>query len=78
MDEGIFETIVRLISQVGFPIVVCGAMFWFINKTMEKIQSAIGAMNNTVLEVKLAINEMRNAIIPNTKVSEEILKKLEQ
>lgn len=78
MNEGTLEAIVRLISSVGFPIVVCGAMFWFINKTMEKFQVAISSMKEAVLEVKIAVEDMKQALIPATKSSEQILRKLEK
>lgn len=78
MEQGTLETIVALISQVGFPIVVCGAMFWFINKTLAKVQEAISAMNATVLKVEIAMQDIKQAIIPTTKLNEEILKRLEE
>lgn len=52
------ETISNLISSLGFPIVVCGAMFWLMNKNtethkeeMEKMTEALN--NNTTIITKL-------------------------
>ena len=52
------DTISNLISSLGFPIVVCGAMFWTMNKNtethkeeMEKMTEALN--NNTTIITKL-------------------------
>jgi len=52
-------TITQLISSLGFPIVVAGAMFWKMNKQdedhkeeMNKLAAAIN--NNTVALTKLS------------------------
>lgn len=48
----------QLIASVGFPIVMCGALFWYINnlqkqhtEEMSKMSEAIN--NNTVVMQKL-------------------------
>lgn len=52
-------TITQLISSLGFPIVVAGAMFWKMNKQdedhkaeMSKLAEAIN--NNTIALTKLS------------------------
>lgn len=52
------QTITNLITTVGFPIVMCGALFWKINKQdeqhkeeMAKITEALE--NNTIALTKL-------------------------
>lgn len=52
------QIIIQAVSTVGFPIVMCGAMFWKINKQdedhkseMDKIQTALN--NNTLVIQKL-------------------------
>ena len=52
-------TIAQLISSLGFPIVVAGAMFWKMNKQdedhkaeMNKLAEAIN--NNTIALTKLS------------------------
>lgn len=52
------NSIVTLISNLGFPIVVCAAMFWYINKQadqhkteMDKVTEAI--TNNTLIVTRL-------------------------
>ena len=45
--------ITTLISSVGFPIVCCGALFWYVSKRMTEFQnsitSSIDRLNNTIL-----------------------------
>ena len=45
------QQIVAAISTVGFPIVACGALFWYIQNKMDKMAEIIGA--NTAVMVKL-------------------------
>lgn len=35
------STIQTLVSSLGFPIICCGAFFWFINKTLKELSDAI-------------------------------------
>lgn len=51
--------VAQLITTVGFPIVACGALFWYIQKrdiryteSMDKQTEAIN--NNTIAMTKLA------------------------
>lgn len=53
------QDIVTAISTVGFPIVACGACFWYINKSgkehkeeIDKLSTALN--NNTLVMQKLA------------------------
>lgn len=52
------DTIVTIITQIGFPIAVCIICFWYINKIqgqhkeeMDKMSEAIN--NNTIVMQKL-------------------------
>ena len=52
------ETVVSIISQIGFPIAVCLICFWYINsiqkqhkEEMDKMSEAIA--NNTLVMQKL-------------------------
>lgn len=52
------QDIINVVSTVGFPIVCCGACFWYINKSgvehkqeMDKMSEAIN--NNTIIMQKL-------------------------
>lgn len=49
-------TITSLIGSLGFPIAVCIACFWFINKTLNNITQALN--NNTTVMGEL-VTEMK-------------------
>jgi len=49
-------TITTLIGSLGFPIVVCIACFWFINKTLNNITQALN--NNTTVMGEL-VSELK-------------------
>lgn len=49
-------TITSLIGSLGFPIAVCIACFWFINKTLNNITQALN--NNTTVMGEL-VAEMK-------------------
>jgi len=50
MDSSALTT---LISSVGFPIVMCGAMAWYINTTVKEMTTIIA--NNTLALEKLML-----------------------
>lgn len=49
------QEVATLVSTVGFPIVMCGVLFWYINKMTD-------SMTNAVQEMKLAVTELKNAV----------------
>ena len=49
------QEVATLVSTVGFPIVMCGVLFWYINKMTDR-------MTNAVQEMKLAVAELKNAV----------------
>lgn len=55
------NTIIQLVGSLGFPIVMCGALFWRMVKSdeqhkaeMDKLSEAIN--NNTIALTKLSDN----------------------
>lgn len=53
------NTLIQLVSSLGFPIVCCGALFWKMVKTdeqhkeeMDKVTEALN--NNTIALTKLS------------------------
>lgn len=55
------NTIIQLVSGLGFPIVMCGALFWRMVKSdeqhkaeMDKLSEALN--NNTIALTKLSDN----------------------
>lgn len=62
-----YSEIVQLISSVGFPIVVCGAMAWYINTTHKDLVKAFERMTDTIKQnndvislLKELLNEREN------------------
>lgn len=64
------STILQAISSVGFPIVMCIVMFWYIQKVEERHRQEIESLRN-------AINETKSAINNNTVVMNRMLDKME-
>ena len=49
------QEIASIVSTVGFPIVMCGLLFWYINKMTD-------SMTNADQEMKQAVTELKNAV----------------
>ena len=52
------NAIVQIISNLGFPIAMCGALFWYINKQLELHKEETHELkqsldNNTLIITKL-------------------------
>lgn len=47
-----FDSLATFISNYGFPIVSCAALFWYVNKTqkelIEKIDESIRSLNSSI------------------------------
>jgi len=69
------NTIVTVIQTVGFPIVCCGAMAYYIAKKQDKMEERINDMserhNKEMLEVTQALNN-------NTMVIEKLCVKMDR
>lgn len=61
------SAIQSLVSSLGFPIVVCGAMFWFINKTMKEFTN----------QIRDSINILSDAISQNTTATQKLVTTVE-
>lgn len=59
MDPNI---IMNAISTLGFPIVVCAALFWYINKQNENHKEEITALRSTIEENTNIIHEVKELI----------------
>lgn len=53
------KTITDIISSVGFPIVMCGMMGWFIKYQMDQNSKA---MNNIIEKINDILEENKQAI----------------
>lgn len=56
------DIIMNAISTLGFPIVVCAAMFWYINKQNENHKEEINALRSTIEENTNIIHEVKELI----------------
>lgn len=53
-----FQDILTAISTVGFPIVMCGGLFWYMIKQNEKHSDESIAMREAITELKVAIVQL--------------------
>lgn len=59
MDAAVIEAVSTAFQNLGFPIVACGAMFWYLNKEKEAH--------------KEELSDLRKSLDNNTKVLNKIL-----
>ena len=57
-----FTTLTSLIGSLGFPIVCCGALFWFLNEMTKRHKEELESLSE--------------AIDNNTKVMNELIAKI--
>ena len=72
------DSIVQIINSVGFPIVACCALFYFINKTMAENTSAtkeladgMSEVNRTLSNLDGTLNDLKEMIKTNRDKIEE-------
>lgn len=56
------QEIVAAISTVGFPIVMCGALFWYMIKQNEMHQTESREMKDAINALKIAILQFTERI----------------
>lgn len=56
------QEIVTAISTVGFPIVMCGALFWYMIKQNEMHQAENREMKDAINALKIAIVQLTERI----------------
>lgn len=61
------NAIASLVGSLGFPIVCCGALFWYQNKTMKEFSDKIDA----------AIKELSGSINQNTDATSKLVTTVE-
>ena len=61
------QTILQAITTVGFPIVCCGAMMWYVKYSTDKNRDDLNALNEMhraeMLEITEAVNN--NTVVLN-------------
>lgn len=58
------QEIATFIGSLGFPIVACGALFWFINNTVKELKQTL--QNNTDVITKLITKLDKGDLYGNT------------
>lgn len=43
-----YDVIINAVSTIGFPIVMCGIMFWFLNKEQENHKAEMLALKDVI------------------------------
>jgi hypothetical protein len=54
------NTIIQIISSLGFPIVMCGALFWFLVKQLEHLKDTINENTKMLAKLTTLINILTN------------------
>lgn len=62
--------ILNAITTVGFPIVMCGALFWYVTKQMNLHKEETEKLSQ-------ALNDVKQAIMNNTTLVQLLLNKHE-
>ena len=44
------NTVIQIISSLGFPIVMCGALFWYMVRQRQAHQEETGHLKDTIAE----------------------------
>lgn len=61
------NAITSLVSSIGFPIVACGALFWFQAKFLKELSQ----------EIKTSLKEVTDSISENTKATTKLVTTVE-
>lgn len=56
------NSIISLVGTLGFPIVMCGALFWYMIKQNEQHSTESREMRDVINELKLAIVELTDQL----------------
>lgn len=56
------NAIISLIGTLGFPIVMCGALFWYMIKQNDQHSTESNEMREAINELKIAIVELTDRL----------------
>lgn len=56
------EIIGQLVTTLGFPIVMCGALFWFVNKQEERRKEELEGMRKALSENTTVLSSLKDLI----------------
>lgn len=69
------NAIVSLVGSLGFPIVCCGALFWYQNKTMnefsDKVDQNISSLSSAITDNTEATIKLVTTVELLTKIGSE-------
>lgn len=57
-----YEIITQIITSLGFPIVACGALFWFVNKQEERRREELESMRVSLNENTSVLSSLKELI----------------
>lgn len=66
--------ITTIITTVGFPIVMCGAMAWYVKYSTDESNKRIDALNENH---KAEVTSIKDALNNNTLVLQKLIDKLD-
>ncbi len=69
------NTVIDIISKIGFPMAVCLICFWYINKIQTQTTETIAKMNE---QHKIEMDKMSEAINNNTAVMQRLIDKIDK
>lgn len=56
------EILSKLVADLGFPVVACGGLFWFLNKQEERRGNEIMNMSNALNENTAVLESLKELI----------------
>lgn len=56
------NAIISLVGTLGFPIVMCGALFWYMIKQNDQHSTESREMRDAINELKIAIVELTDRL----------------
>ena len=56
------NVIIQAISTVGFPIVMCGIMFWFLNREQENHKAEMLSLKEVISENNKVLEGLKQLI----------------
>lgn len=56
------QDIISAVSTLGFPITMCGALFWYMVKQNEMHQTESKEMKEAITELKVAIIQLTDRL----------------
>lgn len=58
MDANMINTLGTLVGTLGFPIVCCGGLFWYMTKQATLHAAESKEMQQAIADLKIAITEL--------------------